>query len=61
MPTLIQLLALIVPALGGGIFAGLVGHGQVRALRQKTGDKSALTTVLSGEFLQRHHEDRKAA
>lgn len=58
---LVQFLALVIPALGGGVFAGLVGHRQVRALREKTGDKSALTNVLSGEFLHRHPEDRKAA
>jgi hypothetical protein len=49
---LIDILAVSVPALFGAVSAVLFGHRQVRALREKTGDDSSLTKVLSGEFLR---------
>lgn len=55
--SLTDILMVAGPALFGAITAIAFGHRQVRALREKTGDDSALTNVLSGEFL-RHHPDR---
>ena len=61
MMTIADIIALVVPALLGAVAGIVFGHRQVRVLRQKTGDDSAITHVLSGDFLHPDEERRKAA
>jgi hypothetical protein len=56
---LVQALAVALPALIGGALAYALGHRQVRVLREKTGDDSVLTNVLSGEAFRRHDRSRE--
>ncbi len=59
---LIALLEVAVPAATALIVGAMVGHRSVRELREKTGDKSMLTGVLSGEsFRPGKDHPRKAA
>lgn len=58
---LLGIAALVVPALLGIVGGAVLGHRQVRALREATGDQSQLTNVLSGEFLRSREDHRKAA
>jgi hypothetical protein len=56
---LVQAIAVAVPALIGAGLAFALGHRQVRELREKTGDDSAITNVLSGEVFRRHDRQRE--
>lgn len=51
---LIKVAAVVVPALIGVGLGTALGFRHVRLLRDKTGDTSLLTTILSGAFLQSH-------
>lgn len=58
---IVNIVALAVPALFGALAGVIFGHRQVRALREKTGDDSTITTVLSGDFLRAQEARKKAA
>lgn len=53
MPFALEIAGIALSAIGA-LASILVGASQVKLLRQKTGDDSTLTSVLSGEFLHRH-------
>ena len=57
----VQALAVAVPAVIGAVLAYALGHRQVRVLREKTGDDSALTNILSGEAFRRHTRNEREA
>jgi hypothetical protein len=44
-----------------GAVAVVIGHREVQKLRKETGDRSAVTSVLSGEFFSKHDKPRRAA
>jgi len=60
---LINLLALLVPAGIGVAAAVLLGHKQVRTLREVTGDNSPVLRVLSADMhrVPEPEKDREAA
>jgi hypothetical protein len=55
MPTIAFEFAGVALSVLGALASIIVGSSQVKILRQKTGDDSALTSVLSGAFLHRSH------
>ena len=52
MSTLINVLSVAIGA-SAGLIAVFLGASKVRRLRELTGDRSRLTSILSGAFLHR--------
>ena len=47
-----EALAFLIPALTGAALAYWFGHKEVALLREKTGDRSVITAILSGQVFR---------